>query len=76
MLNIESGDFTRKERLSLTASWYVILMLVGAVLGALIASSKNLNPWLGAILGGLFSLVGLLILAVMPKAKPRRGVRE
>lgn len=58
----------------MTGSWLVVLMLVGAIVGALIAQSKNLNPWLGVVLGGLLSLVGILILAVMPKAKPRDGV--
>lgn len=58
----------------MTGSWWLVLILVGAILGALIASSKNLNPWLGVFLGGLLSLVGLLLLAVMPKAKPRDGV--
>jgi len=58
----------------MTGSWLIVLILAGAIIGALIASSKNLNPILGVILGGLFSLIGLLILAVMPKAKPPNNV--
>lgn len=54
-------------------SYLVVIMLAGAVIGALIAQSKNLNPWLGVVLGGLLSLIGLLILAVMPRAAAKRG---
>ena len=55
----------------MTGSSLLVIFLIGAILGALIAQSKNLSPFLGVILGGFLSLLGLLILAVLPKQAPR-----
>jgi hypothetical protein len=41
--------------------------LVGGILGAVIAQSKNRSAWEGAFLGVLLGLLGVLIVALLPK---------
>jgi hypothetical protein len=52
----------------MTVVWiYVFWALVGGILGAVIAQSKNRRPWEGALLGVLLGLIGVLIVALLPK---------
>jgi uncharacterized membrane protein YeaQ/YmgE (transglycosylase-associated protein family) len=45
---------------------YVFWCLIGGVLGAVIAESKNRKAWQGALLGVLLGLIGVLIIALLP----------
>lgn len=47
-----------------------VIMLLGAGLSALIASSKNRNPVGWMILGLLFPLVGIIVIAFQSKLPP------
>jgi hypothetical protein len=50
------------------AVWiYVLWCLIGGILGAVIAQSKNRKTWEGALLGVLLGLIGVLIVALLPK---------
>ncbi len=51
---------------SLIAWIYVLWCLVGGILGAVIARSKNRKTWHGALLGVLLGLIGVLIVALLP----------
>jgi hypothetical protein len=51
---------------SLIAWIYVLWALVGGILGAVIARSKNRKTWHGALLGVLLGLIGVLIVALLP----------
>lgn len=47
-----------------------VVALVFAVIGALIAQRmKNRSPWLGAILGFLLGIIGVIILLFIPKRR-------
>jgi hypothetical protein len=46
---------------------YVFWCLIGGILGAVIARSKNRKTWEGALLGVLLGLIGVLIVALLPK---------
>lgn len=46
--------------------WYLIFAFVGAILCALLASSRGRSVAGWAILGALFPLIALLILALLP----------
>ena len=46
---------------------YVLWCLIGGILGAVIAHSRNRKTWEGALLGVLLGLIGVLILALLPK---------
>lgn len=52
-----------------------VIMLLGAGLSALIASSKNRNPVGWMVLGLLFPLVGIIVIACQSKLPPP-GVPE
>ena len=41
--------------------------LIGGILGAAIAQSKNRKTWEGALLGVLLGLIGVLIVALLPR---------
>jgi hypothetical protein len=45
----------------------LILWLVCAVVGALIAQSKNRSPVVGALWGGLLGVIGVVIIACHSK---------
>ncbi|GEM_PF-2766966 len=48
----------------------VFLVVVNAIFGIaalFFAKTRNLNPFLGFLIGFLFSLLGLLIILIMPK---------
>jgi hypothetical protein len=47
--------------------WYTIS---GLIIG-LLAARKNRNPWAWGLIGGLSSIVGLIILAFMPYLCPK-----
>ena len=50
------------------AVWvYVFWCLIGGILGLVIARSKNRKTWEGALLGVLLGLIGVLIVALLPK---------
>ena len=49
--------------------WWAMGALVFAVIGALIAQSKNRRPIDGALLGGFLGLIGIVILACQSKIK-------
>jgi hypothetical protein len=53
---------------------YVLWCLVGGILGAVIAQSKNRKTWQGALLGVLLGLIGVLIVALLPKLPERSSV--
>ncbi len=46
---------------------YVFWCLIGGILGAVIAQSKGRKTWMGALLGVLLGLIGVLIVALLPK---------
>lgn len=45
----------------------IIVWLICGIVGALIAQTKNRRPWVGALLGGALGLVGILIVACLPR---------
>jgi Short C-terminal domain len=45
----------------------VIIWLVSGIAGSLIAQSKNRPPWQGAVLGFVLSILGVFIIALLPK---------
>ncbi len=48
--------------------WIVVFWcLIGGVLGALLARSKNRKTWEGAVLGVLLGLLGVLLVALLPE---------
>lgn len=49
---------------------FILILGVCAIAGALISQSKNREPWIGALLGLLLGVIGLVIVAVMPKLPP------
>jgi hypothetical protein len=46
---------------------YVFWCLIGGILGAVIARSKNRKTWQGAVLGVLLGLIGVVIVALLPR---------
>jgi hypothetical protein len=46
---------------------YLIVVAVDIGVGVWIASIKNRPLWLGALLGFLLSIIGWIILAILPK---------
>jgi hypothetical protein len=64
---------------SLVVWLYVLWCLVGGILGAVVAQSKNRKAWHGALLGVLLGLIGVLIVALLPEvpeASPVDGAGE
>lgn len=49
--------------------------IVGAILNALLASARGREPWLWGLIGFLFGIFSLLVLAVMPNLKNSADVR-
>jgi uncharacterized protein (DUF983 family) len=47
----------------------IVIMLIGAVLNSLLASSRGRNPAGWALLGAFFPLISLLILVLMKDLK-------
>lgn len=45
---------------------YALWCLIGGILGAVLARSKNRKTWEGALLGVLLGLIGVLIVALLP----------
>lgn len=48
----------------------VLFMIIGAVASAVIASNKNRNPGGWAVLGALFPLISILIVASLETLSP------
>jgi hypothetical protein len=48
----------------------ILICVVCAIAGAVIAQSKNRPAWHGAFAGGLVGPIGVLIVAVAPKLEP------
>jgi hypothetical protein len=49
----------------------LLILILSMYFGWRIAGRKGYSPWLGLVLGLLLSLIGLLIVAVLPRRRPR-----
>ena len=52
---------------------YLVIGLVCAIAGALVAQSKNRSPLVGGLAGLLLSVVGVAIVALLPKLEEKQA---
>jgi peptidoglycan/LPS O-acetylase OafA/YrhL len=50
--------------------FYMLTWIILTFVGYKFAESKNLSPWLGAALGFFLSVIGILIIALLPRREP------
>lgn len=49
----------------------LLIWILSMYFGWRIAGRKGYSPWLGLVLGFVLSLIGLLVVAVLPRRRPR-----
>jgi hypothetical protein len=54
----------------MSTTTFLVIWIVCGVIGAMIAAGKERPLWHGAALGFLLGLIGLLIIALLPRRAP------